>query len=271
MISKTAKIGKNVTIKEGVIIEDNVVIGDDCFLDYNVIIRKNVHLGKKCFVGANSILGEFLGDFFEDFKNIKHQLCIGDNALIRSECIIYGENSIGHNFSTGHRVTIREKTKIGHHVNIGTLSDIQGDCFIGNHVHLHSNVHVGMKTVINNYAWVFPYVVFTNDPTPPSNSMRGATVDEYAVICTGSTILPGIYIGKDALIGAGSNVTKNILELQIAFGNPIKVVGHVEDIKNEKGEKVYPWRYTFDRSMPWQNIGYDKWIKLTEEDENVEN
>lgn len=259
MISKSAKIGKNVTIKEGVIIEDNVEIGDDCYLDYNVIVKENVKLGSHSFVGANTILGEILYDFFEDRVNKKHLLTIGKNALIRSGSILYGGSVIGDSFSTGHRVTIREKTIIGEHVNVGTLSDIQGDCQIGNYVHLHSNVHVGMKTNIKDYAWVFPYVIFTNDPTPPSEVLLGTTVEPFAVICTGSVILPGMIIGKDALVAAGTNVTKNVPDCAVVRGNPGKIVGNVMDLKNKDGKKVYPWRYTFDRGMPWKGVPYEEW------------
>ena len=259
LISPNAKIGKNVTIKEGVIIEDNVTIGDNCYIDYNAIIESNVVIGSKSFVGANCIIGEVLGDFFDNYINIKHSLQIGEHAIIRSHSIIYGESNIGDYFATGHKVIIREKTKIGHHVSIGTLSDIQGDCIIGNYTRLHSNVHVGMKTVLEDFVWVFPYVVFTNDPTPPSETLSGVTVKEFAVICTGSTILPGITIHSNALIGAGSNVTKDIPESVVAIGNPAKVVNCVENITDPKGKRIYPWCYTFKRGMPWAKMGYDAW------------
>ena len=251
-ISKKARIGNNVTIKDGVIIEDDVVIGDDSYIDYNAIIRNGVEIGKHAFVGANCVIGEFLADFCKDFKPKTHFLRIGDNATIRSGSIIYGDTVIGDDFGTGHRVTIRENTKIGDHVNVGTLSDIQGDCEIGNYVHMHSNAHIGMKSKIKDNVWIFPYVVLTNDPTPPSEVMKGVTVNEYAVVCTGTVVLPGVTIGKDALIGAGTVLTKDAPEQAIMVGNPSRNVGNVTKIKNDKGEQVYPWRYTFDRGMPWK-------------------
>ncbi len=143
-----------------------------------------------------------MGDFYTDRSNKVHPLIIGQKALIRSETIIYGDTVIGDNFQTGHRVTIREKSRIGHNVRIGTLSDIQGDCDIGNYVNLHSNVHIGMKSTIKDYVWIFPYVVLTNDPTPPSETLLGVTIEEFAIIATGSIIMPGKHIGKDALVGA---------------------------------------------------------------------
>ena len=68
-IAKTAKVGKNVIIKEGAIIEDNVIIGDNCYIDYGAIIKENVTLGENSFIGGQCILGEFLYDFFQDQQN----------------------------------------------------------------------------------------------------------------------------------------------------------------------------------------------------------
>lgn len=261
MISEKAKIGKNVIIKEGVIIEDNVVIGDNCYIDYNAIIKENVTLGSDSFIGVGCIIGEVLGDFFENYHNVPHPLLIGNNALIRSQSIIYGGSEIGEHFSTGHKVTIREKTKIGKHVSIGTLSDIQGDCVIGNYTRLHSNVHVGMKTILEDYVWVFPYVVFTNDPNPPSEILLGSTIKKFAVVCTGTVVLPGITINSNALVGAGAIVTKDVGEKAVVLGNPGKTVNDVEKIRNSAGEKVYPWCQSFSRGMPWAELGYAEWEK----------
>lgn len=255
-------ISDTVTIKENVIIGDNVIIEDNCYIDYGVILRDNVYIKKGSYIGARCILGEYLMDFYADKQNKVHPLVIGENALIRSETIVYGDTTIGNNFQTGHRVTIREGSIFGDNVRIGTLSDIQGKCSIGNYVNLHSNVHIGQKSVIKDYVWIFPYVVLTNDPTPPSQRLIGVTVEAYAVIATGSIILPGVNIGEDSLVGAGSVVNKDVEKETVVVGNPIKRTFPIQDIKNKQtGEQVYPWKYTFSRGMPWEKLGYEKWLK----------
>lgn len=262
-------IGENVIIKSGTILGDYVTIEDNVYIDYDVIIRDYVTIGENGTVGARCILGEYLSDFYCKNRNMEHPLIIGEHALIRSETIIYGDNQIGNYLQTGHRVTIREKSQIGNHVRIGTLSDIQGYCEIQDYVNLHSNVHVGQKSKIKKYAWIFPYVVLTNDPNPPSENLQGVTVEEFAIVSTGSVLLPGIVIGEGALIGAGAVVTKNVEDSVVAIGNPARVrcsTGEVRD--NVTGEKVYPWQYTFDRGMPWEGIGYQKWIEETEKNED---
>lgn len=265
-IGNNVQIGENVIIKSGVVIRDNVIIGEECviaenvYIDLGVIIRDNVTIGKNTFIGARCIIGEYLVEFIQERDKQKHKTVIGENSLLRSETIIYGENNFGHDLQTGHRVTIRENSRIGHNVRIGTLSDIQGNCDIGNYVNMHSNVHIGQKSVVKDYVWIFPYVVLTNDPNPPSEELLGVTVEEYAVIATGTVVLPGQVIKSDALVGAGAIVNKNVEEETVVVGNPIRKIGDVKNIKNKvTGEAVYPWRYHFDRGMPWKEVGIEQW------------
>jgi acetyltransferase-like isoleucine patch superfamily enzyme len=261
-IGDNCKIADSVVLNDGVILGNNVIIDDNAYIDYGVIIRDNVHIMQGTTVGARCILGEFLMDFYTDHRNKQHPLVIGENSIIRSETIIYGDTVIGDGFQSGHRVTIREKAFIGHNVRVGTLSDIQGDCTIGNYVSMHSNVHIGQKSIIKDYAWIYPYVVLTNDPTPPSEVMKGVTVNEYAVVATGSIIMPGVSIGKNSLVGAGAIVTKDVPDMKVFVGNPAKELCDVTKIRNKiTGETIYPWHDHFDRGMPWQGRGYANWIK----------
>lgn len=262
IISDRAKIGENVFLGNNCIIEDNVTIKEGCYIDSNCIIRSGVYLGADSVVGANCILGEYLMDFY--LKKVKHihPLCIGENAHIRSGSIIYAGSEIGDYFQTGHRVTIREKSKIGSHVSVGTLSDIQGNCDIGNYVRMHSNVHIGQLSKIDDYVWIYPYVVLTNDPTPPSNKFVGVHIKSFAIVATGSVILPGVEIEEDALVAAGAIVTKNVEKYAVVGGNPAKQISDVRKIKNHfTGEPVYPWRYHFSTYMPWEGTDYDTWYK----------
>jgi len=244
------------------IIGDQVTIGSNVTIGANTIVYDNVVLGDNTLVGAQCILGEPGAGIYSDASSYNNPpLVIGEGALIRSGTIIYAGSELGAKFECGHRVTIREKSRIGHHVRIGTLSDIQGHCEIGNYVRFHSNVHVGHQSIVRDYVWIFPYVVLTNDPHPPSETLRGVTVEEFAVIATMSVILPGVTVGRDSLVGASSMVRKDVEPETVVAGNPAKAVASIHDVKSKAdGSKVYPWRETFDRGMPWQDIGYESWL-----------
>lgn len=260
IIDDAAMIGENVVIGHNCIIEANVQIGANTYIDSNTIIRRGTQIGENSFIGSNCILGEYLMDFCIRRTPEEHTLTIGKDALIRSGSIIYTESPIDEGFQTGHQVTIREKSKIGAHVSIGTLSDIQGNCTIGNYVRMHSNVHVGQLSEIDDFVWIFPYVVLTNDPTPPSDNLVGVHIRPFAIVATGAVVMPGIEIGQDALIAAGGVVTKNVEPYAIVMGNPGKPKGDVRTIKSKfTGESVYPWRYHFDGHMPWTESDFETW------------
>lgn len=267
ILGENVSLGNNVVIRDNCIIEDNVVLGDNVYIDSNTIIRSDVSLGADSTVGANCIIGEYQMDFYRDRSHHAHPLNIGQNALIRSGSIIYSGSDIGDNFQTGHQVTIREKARIGNNVSVGTLSDIQGDCDIGNYVRMHSNVHIGQLSKIDDCVWIFPYVVLTNDPTPPSENMLGVHIHSFAIVATSTVVLPGIEIMSDSLVGAGSVVNRDVEPYAVVVGNPAKQRADIRDMKNKiTGEKVYPWRYHFDRAMPWEGIGFDEWYNSLDED-----
>lgn len=250
-ISPLAKIGNNVKIGDRTIIYDNVEIGDDTIICNDCVI------------------GEPLNDYYyEDDAYVNPKTVIGADSLIRSHTIIYADNVFGEGLQTGHRVTIREKTRMGVHCSVGTLSDIQGHSTFGDYVRMHSNVHIGHESKIGSYCWIYPYTVFTNDPTPPSEICVGPTVGDYSIVATHCLLLPGVKIGQHCLIGACSMVSKDVADYTVAVGSPAKAVKDIREVKDrETGEAHYPWPYRFDRNMPWKGIGYEEWCKLVNNNE----
>lgn len=237
IIDNSAKIGKNVNIGPYSIIHKNVVIGD------------NTEIGAYCEIGLPTNLAN------------ERPLIIGKGAVIRSHSVLYEGSTFGENLVTGHRVTIRELTTAGDGFQIGTLGDIQGHCHIGDYVKCHSNVHIGQHSTIGNYVWIFPYVVLTNDPHPPSEVMAGVTIEDFAVIATMSIILPGVTVKKGALVGAHSSVNKDVNPDAVVAGSPAKFICGTEKIKlkDGSGEHAYPWRRHFHRGYPAKAVA--EWIK----------
>lgn len=235
-VSPKAKIGVNVTISAFTIIHDNVEIGDDTFI------------GSYCELGIKTNLGDGT------------PLKISQNSVIRSHSTFYESSSFGDELVTGHRVTVREMTKAGDGFQIGTLSDLQGHCLIGNYVKTHSNVHIGHGSTIGDYVWLFPYVVLTNDPHPPSEVQEGVTVEKYSVISTMTTVMPGVIIKEGTFVGAHANVTKNTEPESLVLGNPAKKIGDNSLLIHKVNkESAYPWRKHFHRGYPKHVI--DNWIK----------
>ena len=237
-------------IHSSAIVSPKAILGEGVQIGPFCIIHDNVNLGSKVKVEAYCELG------IKTPLSDGSPLFIGSESLIRSHSIFYESSSFGKSLVTGHQVTVREGTIAGKGFQIGTSSEIQGDCSIGDYVRFQSNVFVGKKTTIGNFVWVLPYVVLTNDPTPPSNVLLGCTIEDYVSIAAASVILPGVIVGHHAFVGAQACVTKNVPPNMAVAGVPAHVIGEAKNIKLRDGtdRPAYPWTKHFTRGYPNMEI-----------------
>ena len=123
---------------------------------------------------------------------------------MRSHTVIYCGNRIGKDFQTGHGALIRESNEIGDHVSIGSGSIVEHHVRIGNGVRLHSHVFVPEFTILEDECWLGPNVVLTNARYPRSprakDELMGACIERGAKLGANVTVLPGVRIGRDALV-----------------------------------------------------------------------
>lgn len=161
-------------------------------------------------------------------------LRIGEGAFIRSGSVIYAGSTLGAHLNVGHNVVIREENRIGDRVAIWGNSTVDYGCVIGTNVKIHTCVYVAQFTVIEDQVFLAPGVIIANDPHPgcprARDCMRGPTIRRGAQIGVNVTLLPFITIGECALIGAGSVVTKDIPPRAVAYGNPARIVGTIDDL-----------------------------------------
>ncbi|WP_036713295.1 acyltransferase [Paenibacillus ehimensis] len=120
---------------------------------------------------------------------------------------------------------------VGENCNINDHTFIENDVIIGNNVTIKSGVYVWDGVRLADNVFVGPNVTFTNDLKPRSKQypekFEQTFVEEWASIGANSTIIAGNKIGKYAMIGAGSVVTKDIPNNTLWYGNPAKMKGYV--------------------------------------------
>jgi acetyltransferase-like isoleucine patch superfamily enzyme len=160
--------------------------------------------------------------FFKHDKAIVDSLNIGDNTKIWDFSHVLPDAVIGKN------------------CNINSHTFIENDVIIGDNVTVKCGVYIWDGVRLADNVFIGPSVTFTNDLRPRSKQypikFNQTIIEEWASIGANSTIIAGITIGKYAMVGAGSVVTKSIPNNTLWYGNPAKFKSYIcncgEDLVN---------------------------------------
>ncbi|MBN1464230.1 N-acetyltransferase [candidate division KSB1 bacterium] len=212
-------------------------------LDSNCTVYDNVEIGSGSDIQGPSILGKPP----RGAQSGERALVLGRTVIVRPFTTIYAGSTIGDGVQTGQGASIREDNIIGDNASIGTNAVLEFGNRIGNRVRIHSLCFLEMVTIEED-VFVGPHVVFTDDPHPMAcprylDCRGGVTVKRLARIGAGCTILPGVTIGENTLVGAGSVVTEDVPDNMVVAGTPAKILKRIDDLKCFAGfyEKPYCW------------------------------
>lgn len=162
------------------------------------MISKLASIGRDVIIGKNVQIG--------DFVHIDNEVIIGDNVQIWHNCVV------------------RKETVLADNVVIGNLSLIEVGATIGAHSIVQACCYITAHSIIGRYVFIGPSVKTTNERhiskfrDTMEQRLVGPTIHDYCRIGAGALIMPGVKIGQNAVIGAGSVITKDVPEAEIWYG-----------------------------------------------------
>jgi acetyltransferase-like isoleucine patch superfamily enzyme len=154
-------------------------------------------------------------------------------GVVAAKNVKFGENVTIWNY-----VVICDGTTIGDESCIGSFCDIGKDVVIGKNCNIQAHATISNGCRIGNNVFIAPNCSLLNDRYPKSSRLSPSTIEDNAVIGGGVTILPGITVGKDAVVAAGSVVTEDVPPRTVVKGIPAKVAMTLNEYKAKQKEYV---------------------------------
>ena len=196
-----------------VVVHDNVVIGD------GVVIQDGAILGKSPKLSPTSSAGGAGGQ----------PLVIGAGASICAQAVVFAGATIGAGAIIGDQSYVRERSIIGEGTVVGRGTCVDNDVVVGARVKLQTQVYLTAYSVVEDDVFVGPCAMTTNDQTMarPGDDLRGATLRRGCRIGGGTVLLPGVEVGEEGFVAAGSVVTHDVAPGTLVMGSPARYVRDV--------------------------------------------
>jgi acetyltransferase-like isoleucine patch superfamily enzyme len=237
------KIGADCSISSHAILEPTdirgnslrIVLGDGCRVGAGAVLYGGVRLEKGTVAEEYAIVGkpEYGYAVGSTYDGTGAETEIGPKVILRARCTVYGGTKIGTNSTIGHGTLLRSHVDIGENSQLGQLISVERSVKIGNYVRCSPLSHITSNSILEDRVFFGAGIMTINDKSMvwKEDGIKPDLSPPYfeygAKIGSGSTIAAGVRIGREALVGSGSNVTHDIPAFAIAYGNPAKVMGNV--------------------------------------------
>lgn len=245
-VSALATVDPTAHVGFGAVIEDDVVVGPGCVIGNGAVIRAGTVLGREVTVEDHAVLGKRprLGALSTAKKVDLAPLVVEDGAAIGVFACVYAGSRIGAGAIVGDHATVRERVTVGEKTVIGRGVCVENDTTIGRMVRVQTGAYVTAYTVLEDYVFIAPMVTMTNDNFMGRTEKRfaflkGPTVRRGARVGGNAILLPGVVVGEDAFVAAGSVVTRDVPPRTLVMGVPARIVRDVPEDELLENQAYY--------------------------------
>ena len=229
-IHPSARLGDGTTLGAGCVIGENVRIGAQCRLGHHVVIHDDTVVGDGVRIDDHATLGKRPMRAANSATTKEQELpplSVGEACIVGTGVVLYRGAAIESKVLMADLCTVRENVSIGRGTIVGRGVTVENFCTIGRFCKLESECYITAYSTLEDRVFIAPGVVTSNDNYVGRTAERfkhfkGVTVKKGGRIGAGSVILPGIVIGEDALVAAGSVVTHDVPPRTIVLGKPAR-------------------------------------------------
>jgi acetyltransferase-like isoleucine patch superfamily enzyme len=235
-VLETSQIGENISVGAYAVVDKQVKLGNNVKIHSHVVISGAVEIGDDVEILPFAYIGR-LPSSSASIKNQNKSIAktkIGSETVISPHAILYAGCNIGAQCLVGDAASIRENVNISNKAIVGRHVTIGPNVEIGARTRIVDFAHITGDTVIGEDVFISTHVCSANDnsfATGQDIKLKGQNIGNRVHIGLGAVLLPGITIGDDSVIGAGSIVTKDIPTGKLAFGQPAKLI---RDLKSKE-------------------------------------
>ena len=230
IVHPSAQIGKATTLGEYCVIGENVQIGAGCRIGHHVVIHADSRIADQVRIDDHASLGKLPMKAANSATTKEQELPpleVGELSIVGTGVVLYRGASIAGKVLMADLCTVRENVSIGRGTIVGRGVTVENFCTVGRYCKLESECYITAYSTLEDRVFIAPGVVTSNDNFVGRTAERfkhfkGVTVKKGGRVGAGVVTLPGVTIGEDALVAAGSVVTTDVPARTIVLGTPAR-------------------------------------------------